>query len=44
MAEVVTLKHKNSRKNAEIPPVAFVAGRLKIKMVFCSKLVVFHAT
>ena len=33
-----------SRKNAEITPVAFIGGRLKIKMELCSELAVLHAT
>jgi len=44
MVEVGVLKHENDRKNAEIPPVAFIDGRLMIKMVFYSKLAVLHAT
>ena len=33
--------HNKDKKNAEILPVAFIDSRLKIKIVFCSKLVFY---
>jgi len=38
------LKTPKRQENAENPPVVHIGGRLKIRMVFCSKLAVLHAT
>jgi len=43
MREVRIIKTLKWQEKAHIPPVSFTGGRLKIKIVFCSKLVVLHA-
>jgi len=37
-------RHQEGIKNEEIPPDALTGGWLKINIVFCSKLVILHAT
>jgi len=37
-------RRQNGRKNAEIPSVAVIGGRLKIKIVLYSEVAVLHAT
>jgi len=39
-------KHSEDTRQAEkeIPPITLIGGGLKIKIAFCSKLAVLHAT
>jgi len=44
VCEVLIIKTPKRQQNAEIPPLAFIGIRLKIKNVLRSNLVVLHAT
>jgi len=44
MSEVRIIKTLKRQENTEIPPVALIGGRLKIKIMFCSERVVPNTT